>query len=66
MVFITAAWILLLGVLGMAPLPELPVNDKALHFFGVCQALIQLMSDGIRHLSRLLYHRGARVGRPQA
>jgi hypothetical protein len=40
MVFITAAWILLLGVLGMAPLPELPVNDKALHFFGVCRALI--------------------------
>ncbi|KAI9633620.1 uncharacterized protein MKK02DRAFT_38278 [Dioszegia hungarica] len=35
MVFITAAWILLLGVLGMAPLPELPVNDKALHFFGM-------------------------------
>lgn len=25
----------MLGVLGMAPLPELPVNDKALHFFGV-------------------------------
>ena len=31
----TAAWVLLLGVLGMAPLPELPVNDKALHFFGL-------------------------------
>lgn len=35
MIFMTAAWVLLLGVLGMAPLPELPVNDKALHFFGV-------------------------------
>lgn len=34
-IFATAAWILLLGVLGMAPLPDLPVNDKALHFFGV-------------------------------
>lgn len=28
-------WILMLGVLGLAPLPELPLNDKALHFFGV-------------------------------
>ena len=35
MVFVTAAWLILLGVLGMAPLPELPLNDKALHFFGV-------------------------------
>ncbi|ODN82729.1 hypothetical protein L202_01013 [Cryptococcus amylolentus CBS 6039] len=35
MVFATAAWIILLGILGMAPLPELPVNDKALHFFGL-------------------------------
>lgn len=25
----------MLGVLGLAPLPELPLNDKALHFFGV-------------------------------
>jgi hypothetical protein len=22
-------------MLGMAPLPELPINDKVLHFFGV-------------------------------
>ncbi|WVO17545.1 hypothetical protein L204_105240 [Cryptococcus depauperatus] len=35
MVFATAAWIILLGVLGMAPLPDLPINDKALHFFGL-------------------------------
>ncbi|OXB39403.1 hypothetical protein J007_00771 [Cryptococcus neoformans] len=35
MVFATALWVLMLGVLGMAPLPELPVNDKALHFFGM-------------------------------
>ncbi|WVQ70524.1 hypothetical protein IAR50_000043 [Cryptococcus sp. DSM 104548] len=35
MVFATAAWIILLGILGMAPLPELPVNDKALHFSGL-------------------------------
>ncbi len=35
MVFATAGWLIILGVLGMAPLPELPVNDKALHFFGV-------------------------------
>ncbi|EIW69825.1 hypothetical protein TREMEDRAFT_17930, partial [Tremella mesenterica DSM 1558] len=34
-VFLTATWLLLLGILGMAPLPELPVNDKALHFFGL-------------------------------
>ncbi|BEI85560.1 hypothetical protein CcaverHIS002_0509610 [Cutaneotrichosporon cavernicola] len=30
-----AVWTLLLGVLGFAPLPELPLNDKALHFFGM-------------------------------
>lgn len=30
-----AIWVLMLGVLGLAPLPELPLNDKALHFFGV-------------------------------
>jgi hypothetical protein len=35
MLFVTAAWLILLGILGMAPLPELPVNDKALHFLGV-------------------------------
>ncbi|WWC92138.1 uncharacterized protein L201_007092 [Kwoniella dendrophila CBS 6074] len=35
MVFATAIWIIILGILGMAPLPELPVNDKALHFFGL-------------------------------
>ncbi|WRT70547.1 uncharacterized protein IL334_007545 [Kwoniella shivajii] len=35
MVFATAIWIILLGILGMAPLPTLPVNDKALHFFGL-------------------------------
>lgn len=33
-VFATAAWLIVLGVLGMAPMPELPINDKALHFFG--------------------------------
>ncbi|GMK54487.1 hypothetical protein CspeluHIS016_0110730 [Cutaneotrichosporon spelunceum] len=30
-----AIWVLLLGVLGFAPLPDLPLNDKALHFFGM-------------------------------
>ncbi|EAL22949.1 hypothetical protein CNBA7170 [Cryptococcus deneoformans B-3501A] len=35
MVFATALWVIMLGILGMAPLPELPVNDKALHFFGM-------------------------------
>ncbi|KAK8850407.1 hypothetical protein IAR55_004325 [Kwoniella newhampshirensis] len=35
MIFATAGWVILLGILGMAPLPELPVNDKALHFFGL-------------------------------
>ncbi|KAK1922952.1 hypothetical protein DB88DRAFT_440618 [Papiliotrema laurentii] len=35
MLFVTAAWLILLGILGMAPLPELPVNDKALHFLGM-------------------------------
>lgn len=25
----------MLGVLGMAPLPEMPINDKIMHFFGV-------------------------------
>ncbi|WVF68022.1 hypothetical protein IAT40_002784 [Kwoniella sp. CBS 6097] len=35
MVFATAAWVILLGILGMAPLPTLPINDKALHFFGL-------------------------------
>lgn len=35
MVFFTAAWLILLGVLGFAPLPTLPINDKALHFFGL-------------------------------
>ncbi|ORX41171.1 hypothetical protein BD324DRAFT_678553 [Kockovaella imperatae] len=35
MVMVTAAWLVLLGILGMAPLPNLPVNDKALHFFGM-------------------------------
>ncbi|WWC98737.1 hypothetical protein V866_005630 [Kwoniella sp. B9012] len=35
MIFATAIWIIILGILGMAPLPTLPVNDKALHFFGL-------------------------------
>ncbi|ORY35842.1 hypothetical protein BCR39DRAFT_512481 [Naematelia encephala] len=34
-IFATATWLLLLGILGMAPLPTLPINDKALHFFGL-------------------------------
>nr|XP_019008053.1 uncharacterized protein I206_07221 [Kwoniella pini CBS 10737]OCF46834.1 hypothetical protein I206_07221 [Kwoniella pini CBS 10737] len=34
-IFATAIWIIILGILGMAPLPELPLNDKALHFFGL-------------------------------
>jgi mannose/fructose/N-acetylgalactosamine-specific phosphotransferase system component IIC len=35
MIAAVAVWTLLLGVLGFAPLPELPLNDKALHFFGM-------------------------------
>jgi hypothetical protein len=35
MVVFTASWLILLGVLGLAHLPELPINDKALHFFGI-------------------------------
>lgn len=35
-IFLTGAWLILLGILGMAPLPTIPINDKALHFFGVC------------------------------
>ncbi|KAL7422669.1 hypothetical protein Q5752_001960 [Cryptotrichosporon argae] len=35
MVFLTAAWLVLLGILGLAPLPDMPINDKALHFFGL-------------------------------
>jgi hypothetical protein len=34
-IFLTGAWLILLGILGMAPLPTIPINDKALHFFGV-------------------------------
>ncbi|KAK4688274.1 hypothetical protein P7C73_g1832, partial [Tremellales sp. Uapishka_1] len=34
-IFATAAWMLILGVLGFAPLPTLPLNDKILHFFGL-------------------------------
>jgi Na+/pantothenate symporter len=34
-IFVLAAWLIVLGMLGMAPIPELPVNDKVLHFFGV-------------------------------
>jgi hypothetical protein len=34
-IFLTASWLILLGILGMAPLPTIPINDKALHFFGV-------------------------------
>ena len=51
MVFVTAAWLVLLGILGMAPLPELPINDKALHFFGVSR-LPCLSQDA--HSSRIL------------
>lgn len=45
MIFVTAAWLILLAILGMAPLPELPVNDKALHFFGVSLALGHILQD---------------------
>lgn len=34
----------MLGVLGLAPLPELPLNDKALHFFGV-SSMIDITAD---------------------
>jgi hypothetical protein len=50
MVFVTAAWLVLLSILGMAPLPKLPINDKALHFFGVSgiSIIVELcqMGDG--------------------
>jgi hypothetical protein len=34
-VFLLAGWLIVLGILGMAPIPEVPINDKVLHFFGV-------------------------------
>lgn len=34
-IFLTATWLIILGILGIAPLPTIPINDKALHFFGV-------------------------------
>jgi hypothetical protein len=37
-IFATAAWLILLGILGMAPFPTLPINDKAMHFFGVSRS----------------------------
>ena len=67
MVFVTAGWLVLLGVLGMAPIPSLPVNDKALHFFGVSLCALQIPAsdsgflDGLCHFPALLCHRGARV-----
>lgn len=49
MVFVTAAWLILLGILGMAPLPELPVNDKALHFVGVSTAFNAVWTSWFGH-----------------
>jgi hypothetical protein len=65
MIFLTGAWLILLGILGMAPLPTIPINDKALHFFGV-----RLMNnarsradglDGICDFFGLFHYRSTRV-----
>lgn len=65
-IFITAGWLILLGVLGMAPIPRLVINDKALHFFGVRVELghdithrlvgVLMGVDGLCDFSGLLHH----------
>ena len=56
----------------MAPIPEIPVNDKVLHFFGVSRMvravelsrsadLIVFYTDGCSYLSPLFRHRGPGV-----
>lgn len=46
----------MLGVLGLAPLPELPLNDKALHFFGVSSAFgVELTGKQMGFASFLTY-----------
>jgi hypothetical protein len=44
-IFLTGAWLILLGILGMAPLPTIPINDKALHFFGVCRNIRATLTE---------------------
>ena len=56
MIFVTAAWLILLGILGMAPLPDLPVNDKALHLVGVSSirpAAAESMTNNTRWVPQL-------------
>jgi hypothetical protein len=45
-IFLTATWLIILGILGMAPLPTIPINDKALHFFGVRFYLLRMAERG--------------------
>lgn len=71
-IFVLAAWLVILGILGMAPIPEIPINDKVLHFFGVrpiqlhigsVGSLTQMAfpSDGYSDLPALLRDRSPRV-----
>jgi hypothetical protein len=72
-IFVLAAWLVILGVLGMAPIPEVPVNDKVLHFFGVSRYLaaglpderhtdpISTLLDGYRYIPTILRYSRARV-----
>jgi hypothetical protein len=39
-IFVLAGWLVVLGILGMAPIPEIPINDKVLHFFGVSRLTV--------------------------
>jgi hypothetical protein len=72
-IFVLAAWLVILGVLGMAPIPEVPINDKVLHFFGVSRYLaaglsdqrhtdpILTLPDGYRYIPTILRYSRARV-----
>jgi hypothetical protein len=65
-IFLTGAWLILLGILGMAPLPTIPINDKALHFFGVRPrlAIVRWVADdldGICDFFGLFHYRSSRV-----
>jgi hypothetical protein len=72
-----ATWLIILGVLGLAPLREVPINDKVLHFFGVSilnpsVAIFPMHSVGSRcaaldgdcDVSPILYLRRSRVRPP--
>ncbi|KAG7579994.1 hypothetical protein FFLO_00202 [Filobasidium floriforme] len=60
-IFVLAAWLVILGVLGMAPIPEVPVNDKVLHFFGmgIATFLLYFVIVVPDHARRIWYYRRA-------